>query len=124
MDRQTIHINEYGWVVECYYSYEIEDIDFLLNCVADMGCDGDDLLDAIYTIEGRRINEAFTYTNNATKKTMIVFCPASDAGQFFNTWNHEKDHVVKHIVKAIGIDPFQRRLPTLTVSYPKGCLLF
>ena len=106
MDRQRIHIDEYGWVIDCFYSYVEPDVDTIIQELREAGCEGNDLYEAIDTLTSDQPNQGFTYSNNRSRRTIVVIGHTDSIPEFFNTWNHEKEHVVKHIVKANDVDPY------------------
>lgn len=51
-----------------------------------------------------RLNEGFTYSNEAMRESVIVIGPTSSGDEFVNTFVHELEHVATNIASSLGLD--------------------
>ena len=57
-------------------------------------------------MEMHKKNIGFTYSNIEKRCSLILIGITDDASEFQSTFDHEKGHVVMHISRALGINPF------------------
>lgn len=50
------------------------------------------------------LNWGVTYTNNDNKFSIIVISETTNAEQFQNTFDHEKEHLATHIAQLLNIN--------------------
>lgn len=105
MIAQEIHIPKYDWKVWVYYGLNKHFTDEIILRLVGIGCVGYALKSAIKNIKRHKLNTGVTYSNFRQRKSVVVISPTTSAAEFANTYDHEKDHLAKHIVEAIGIEP-------------------
>ena len=105
MVRQIIYILDYDWVCKVYYDARPDDAQEILDKMESIGCDKYDLLDAEYNLTSGLKNNGVTYSNFRERNSVMVIGQTSSAAEFQDTFDHEKNHLAKHITQASGIDP-------------------
>ena len=71
-----------------------------------MECDKDIYFNIKRLMEMQKKNIGFTYTNIEERCSLILIGITDNASEFQSTFDHEKGHVVMHISRALGIDPY------------------
>ena len=51
-------------------------------------------------------NSGVTYTNTASRASIVVIGLTTSADEFANTYDHEKGHLVRHISQHLGLEPY------------------
>ena len=103
---QDIHLEDYDWDIRVYYAVDQYYISNILIDLIDMGCDKEAYFKIKGLMEMRKKNVGFTYSNVEKNCSLILIGIADDASEFQSTFDHEKGHVVMHISRALGINPY------------------
>lgn len=106
MIRQQFDISRYDWKVEVYYAVDCYYTDEIMGRLYDIGCRGDNLQTAYENLSAGKLDTGLTYSNYATRQTVMVIGLTSSAAQFQNSYDHERKHLEAHIATALGIDPW------------------
>lgn len=106
MIRQQFDISRYDWKVEVYYAVDCYYTDEIMGRLYDIGCRGDNLQTAYENLSAGKLDTGLTYSNYATRHTVMVIGLTSSAAQFQNSYDHERKHLEAHIAAALGIDPW------------------
>lgn len=104
--KQQFKINKYNWDVTIYYTINDEQKSEVIRCLEDMDCDTDTLKSIKYNLEKAALDTGFTYSNFKQQKSILVIHKVSNIGEFFNTFEHEKNHLEMHICEAMDINPY------------------
>ena len=103
---QDIYLEDYNWDIRVYYAVDQYYISNILIDLVDMDCDIDAYFKIKKLMEMRKKNIGFTYSNIEKRCSLILIGITNSAEEFQSTFDHEKGHVVMHISRALGIDPF------------------
>ena len=103
---QDIYLNDYDWSIRVYYAVDQYFISNILIDLIDMDCEEDAFFRIKSIMESRKRNVGFTYSNMNERCSLMLIGITDDAAEFQDTFDHEKGHVVMHISKALGIDPY------------------
>jgi len=103
---QDIYLEDYDWSIRVYYAVDQYFISNILIDLIDMDCDKEAFFRIKGLMEMHKKNIGFTYSNIEKRCSLILIGITDNAGEFQSTFDHEKGHVVMHISKALGIDPF------------------
>lgn len=103
---QDIYLEDYNWDIRVYYAVDQYYISNILIDLVDMDCDIDAYFKIKKLMEMRKKNIGFTYSNIEERCSLILIGITDSAEEFQSTFDHEKGHVVMHISRALGIDPF------------------
>lgn len=105
MTRQRIYIEKYDWLIDCYYDTKSENAIYLLGRLQGIGCRGEDYIKARKLLMSGNPNEGVTFSNGAVRMTIcIIGSTNKDKSEFFNSWEHEANHIHAHMIDALGID--------------------
>lgn len=104
MTRQIIYLPGWDWIVIVYYLASIEDSKEILHMLRLCGSTSDTLMKAKDNLEGVMIDTGLTYSNDDKKCSIVVISEVSRQEEFWNTFDHEKGHLVRHIGAAYDID--------------------
>ena len=105
MIRQHIYLPKYSWhitayyAVTCYWTMEIMGELYRLNASSDI------LHSAYDNITSCTLDKGLCYSNPLMRESVIVIAKTSNASEFFNSFEHEFQHLKGHISSALGFDP-------------------
>ena len=103
---QDIYLEDYGWSVRVYYAVNEYYISNILVDLIDIDCDKEAYFNIKRLMEMRKNNIGFTYTNIEERASLVLIGITDSADEFQDTYDHEKGHLVMHISRALGIDPY------------------
>ena len=110
-----IYLKRADWNVRVYISVSTYHADEILDDLIYLGCRGENLTRAKESLWSGHLNTGLTYTNTDKRETLIVIAKASDGAEYWNSLDHEKQHLLQDIATADGIDPFGEE-----ISYISG----
>ena len=96
-----------------FYVVDSTPEDFILDELAEIGCDESDLEDASLILKSESRNKGLTYSNTKERESIIVIGETSCPAEFQHTYDHEKIHLAMHIAKYFRIDPYSEDLAYL-----------
>lgn len=105
MKRQNITLSN-GWRVRVFYSVTSYHLYEIMDSLRNAGCDKESMAKAFRNISSGKLDTGLTYSNPRTKESVMVIGYASSADEYANSIFHETQHLVKHITKTLGIDPY------------------
>lgn len=106
MFTQDINLNIVDWHIRIYYCFDRMFSDEVLDELLMIGCSGSLLRDAKKSLWSGAKNTGLTYSNLDTHETIMVVGQCTSAAEYYNSINHEQDHVVQHIIQSYGISPY------------------
>lgn len=110
MIRQKFALPRYGWHVYAYYVVTRPNADEILDALAHIGCNGEDLQRAYENLTSGKLDTGLTYSNRDTRETVMVFARTSSAKEFQQSYKHETGHLQDHIAQTFGINPHGEEL--------------
>lgn len=117
MVEQTIYLLDWDWICRVYYETGPEDCDRVLHDLHRLGCRSWNYSRARRNLSEGRLNTGLTYSNYEERESVMCLGRSTSAEEFSNTYDHEKNHLAKHICRALGIDPFGEE-----ASYVSGAI--
>ena len=96
-----------------FYVIDLIPIDFITEELYGIGCDKQDIDDAINVLGNNEDNRGITFSNDNERESIIVIGETSCPAQFSNSFDHEKLHLTMHIARVDNIDPFSEELAYL-----------
>lgn len=109
MVRQYLDLCSWGWRARVYYLTETEqdgrDAAEILHALRACGATGTETAEAVRMLEADALNCGMTYSNERTRRSVVVIGRADSAEEFASTYDHEKGHLAAHIAQAVGISP-------------------
>lgn len=106
MIRHDIYLKGYDWritvfySVTCYYLYEI------MDALRAIGVDRHSMAKAYRNISSCKLDTGLTFSNKSMRESVMVISKASNADEYANSIAHESQHLIKHITKALELDPY------------------
>lgn len=104
MKRQRIYIPDYDWLVDIYYDSTSMDAKEIVRKIALLGCSEEGILTTYKQLSSGILNNGFTYSNRALRRSVMSLGRASSFAQFLNSFVHELHHLVTHISTTVGLD--------------------
>lgn len=112
---QDIYIDRANWHVMVYHAVDAMWADEILDDLIGIGCRGEQLRDAKAQLWKGLPNNGLTYSNLDERETVMVIGFTTDAREYWNTLDHEKQHLLQDISMRCGIDPYGEE-----ISYISG----
>ncbi len=106
MIRQSFVLGHGYWRVKAYYLAKSEDADEILRELEEIGCVGVDLILSYFNLSSGKKNTGLTFSDNSRRASVLVISNTTSADEFWDSLDHEKGHLCRHIVRALRIDPF------------------
>ncbi len=103
MIRQRFYHKPTDWRFYVYYVVTKPHADEILECLAEIGCDEDNLAKAHGNLTSGKCDTGLTYTNQSTHETVVVIAKTSTALEFFLSITHEFGHAANHIAQYYGL---------------------
>ena len=103
MISQRIYDRKYDWRVYVYYIVTEPDADEIIERLHQIGCCGNNLMQAHENLTSGKLDTGLTYTNESIRESVIVIAKTSTALQFLQSLTHEFGHLSNHIAQAYGI---------------------
>lgn len=101
MKYQEFDIPKYNWKVYAFYDTTFDDVDTIMECLYDIGCDSHLAKKAFLNLSSGELNTGLTFSKNY--QTCIVLGRASDTANFAHTYTHEICHCAIHIANHYNI---------------------
>lgn len=115
MITHDIYLKRAGWNVRVYISVTTVHADEILDDLIYLGIKGDNLKRAKENLWSGQLDTGLTYSNTLTRETVMVIAKASEGAEYWNSLDHEKQHLLQDISATDGIDPFGEE-----ISYISG----
>lgn len=125
MLRQHFIIPEYDWEVYVYYHINCYYINEIIERLRAIGCSNRHIADAYNNMAACKLNTGFTYSNSDERCSVMVISDTSTPAQFMNSYDHERHHLITHIMEEFGINPRGEEAAYLTghvgqLMFPKA----
>ena len=125
MLKQYFIIPKYNWKVYVYYHIDCYYIDDIIKKLEDIGCSDIHLRDVYESLNNCELNTGFTYSNFSKKCSVIVISNTTTPAQFMNSYDHERYHLISHIIEEFNINPYSEEAAYLTgdigqLMFPKA----
>lgn len=104
MIRQEIYLKEYKWKLIVFYNTNIDNLEYILDTLKEIGISKKDLKLAYNNIVKGKINTGFIYTNFDKKESLIIIGETNSKEEFINTVAHEANHLQSHIATYYNLD--------------------
>lgn len=101
---QVVSIPGYHWKIKLYYAVTEYWTDLIMDDLRSIGIEGKDEFDAYDNLSSGELDNGITYSNEEFRKSIIVVAKTSSGAEFFNSINHELDHLGEQIFPILGIE--------------------
>lgn len=105
MIRVVIDLPKYGWRVNAYFAVSCYWTRTILNELCRLGASESIIKSAYQNIASCSLDTGLCYSSNELRESIIVIAKTSTAAEFFNSFEHEFQHLKGHIATALGFDP-------------------
>lgn len=114
MIRQLLDLYDWDWRAYVYYVVDKCDTEEIMRCMLLAGASKKELSEALRTLSGDAVNCGITYTDTASRRSVVVIGQAESAEEFASTYDHEKGHLAMHIAEALGLNIYGEEYQYLT----------
>ncbi len=101
--KYSVKIDYYDWKLNIYYAITPQDKQDILD---NLNCSSETLQSINTNLEKSDIDTGFTFSNYNDRNSIIVMHKASSIGEFINTYDHERTHLIMQICEALSINPY------------------
>ena len=115
MFTQDIFIDKAGWSVRVYHDADALCADEIIDDLITLGCRGEDLRKTKRMLWDGMVDSGVTFSDTRRRKSIIVIGNTTSGREYWNSIDHEKNHLLQDISLAIGIDPYGEE-----ISYISG----
>lgn len=112
---QDVYIKRAGWHVKVYHAVNHVWADEILDDLVNIGCRGKALSDAKEKLWSNIKNTGYTYSSPLLHETVMIILPTTSGAEYWNSLDHEKNHLLQHISQTLGVDPYGEE-----ISYISG----
>lgn len=116
---QTFYLEDYDWSIRVYYAVDEYYISNILIDLIDIDCNKEAFFKIKRLMEAHKDNIGFTYSNIEKRASLVLIGITDSADEFQDTYDHEKGHLVMHISRALGIDPYSEEYQYLAGTIGK-----
>lgn len=107
MRRQVLPLAKWKWLCLVYYDAgRNTDVMEILSELDGLGASSRDKARVWRCLGKGTLNTGFTYSNPDLRQSIMVIGRTDSAGEFQDTYDHEKGHLAMHIAETDGIDPY------------------
>jgi len=111
---QEFTVDRYDWLVRVFYLIDTFPLGEIIESLQELGCDEGEAYDTAESLELEGYNVGATYSNMYKRESLVIIGKADSAEEFYDTFDHEKGHLVMHICIADSIDPFSEKFQYLS----------
>lgn len=105
MIRQTLYVPKYKWRVKAYYALTCYWTGEIMEELYRLGASKEVLKSAYNNMSACSMDTGLCYSNPLMRDSVLVIAKTSTAAEFFNSFEHEFQHLKGHIASEIGLDP-------------------
>ena len=105
MIRVTIDLPKHQWRVNAYFAVSCYWTGEILRELYRLGAGREVLESAYKNMASCSLDTGLCYSSNEMRESILVVARTSTAAEFFNSFEHEFQHLKGHIATAIGFDP-------------------
>lgn len=92
------------WVVDFLFADSKYDVEGVLFVLYERGASNNIQRRAERIMVSGKLNTGFTFTDQRSRKAVVVVGPSSSSEQFLNTLVHEIHHLAVAIANSLGVD--------------------
>lgn len=105
MIRQEIYLPKYRWRVTAYYAVSCYWTREIMEELHRLGASMAVLKSAYDNMTSCSLNTGLCFSNGSMRESVLVIARTSSAAEFFNSFEHEFQHLKGHIATTVGLDP-------------------
>lgn len=115
---QDLYLKRAKWHVKIYHAVDDMYAEEILDDLISIGCSGQTLRTMKEHIWEGLPNQGLTYTN-PKGQTIMVIGFTSNGGEYWNTIDHERLHLLQHISKFREIDPYGEEIAYISGEFTR-----
>lgn len=105
MIYQVLYIPRYKWRIKAYYSVSCYWTNEIMKELYRLEADEEILKKAYENMSACTLDTGLCYSNPLMRDSVLVIAKTSTAAEFFNSFEHEFQHLKGHIATEMGLDP-------------------
>lgn len=105
MIQQDIYIPKCRWHVKAFYAVTCYWAGTILKELYRLGASNEVLCSAYANMKSCKLDTGLCYSNPAMRESILVIAKTSSAAEFFNSFEHEFQHLKGHIASEMRYDP-------------------
>ena len=105
MIRQDIYIPKCRWRVRAYYAVTCYWTGEIMKELYRLGASSEVLCSSYANMKSCKLDTGLCYSNPSMRESVLVIAKTSSAAEFFNSFEHEFQHLKGHIATEMGYDP-------------------
>lgn len=113
MIRQRFELGKHDWEVFAYYAVDTYYVNEIIDRLFSIGCRDENIRTAYNNLTAGQLDTGLTYSNYATRQTVMVIAITSSSKEFEKSWRHECGHLATHICQAFDITPYGEEIQYL-----------
>ena len=98
--KLDIYLEKYDWSIRVYYAVNEYFISNILIDLLEMDCNEESFFKIKRLMESEANNIGFTYTNTEMRASLMLIGITDSSEEFQDTFDHEKGHLVMHIINT------------------------
>lgn len=115
---QNLYLKRAKWNVRIYHAVDEVYADEILDDLISIGCNGKDLIGAKRSLWSGLPDQGLTYSNPNGYSVMVIGF-TSNGSEYWNTLDHERLHLLQHISKSRGIDPYGEEIAYISGEFTR-----
>lgn len=105
MIRKIIYLPKYQWRIAAYFSVTCYWTGEIMRELYRVRAEEEVLTSAYNNMISCSLDTGLCYSNSSLRESVLVIAKTSSAAEFFNSFEHEFQHLKGHIATALGLDP-------------------
>jgi len=105
MIRQTLYLPKYQWRVKAYYSQTCYWTEEIMKELYRLGASKEIMQKAYENMSACSLDTGLCYSDTSSHDSILVIAKTSSAAEFFNSFEHEFQHLKGHIASTCELDP-------------------
>ena len=97
-------LDKYDWDVELILIVSKPDESYISNAMSRLRAKRGDLRHFLDIAEREVVNYGYTLSDGLKRASIVILGPSSSAEEFHDTFDHEKQHLLRHIIHYNDID--------------------
>lgn len=94
---RNIHLDQYDWNIKFLIDVDCRDLDAIEHKLINLKIPDNIIDDTLKHLQKCNLNKGLTYSNYASRQSVVIIGQASTSSQIFNTTVHELYHLIRHI---------------------------
>ena len=115
---QDLYLKRANWSVRIYHAVDAMYADEIVDDLISIGCRGEDLIDAKNHLWRGLPDQGLTFSNPGGQTVMVIGF-TTNGSEYWNTLDHERLHLLQHIAKFRGINPYGEQIAYISGEFSR-----